>query len=53
MVPDLQAEPGTFVDFDPRGSIDVRLHWQQWRLGSAALERIAQAMRTQAAAVLR
>ncbi len=53
MVPDLQAEPGTVVEFDPRGGIDVRLYWQQWRLGSAALERIAQAMRTQAAAVLR
>ncbi len=53
MVPDLQAEPGTIVEFDPRGSIDVRLYWQQWRTGGAALERIAQAMRTQAAAVLR
>jgi LysR family transcriptional regulator (chromosome initiation inhibitor) len=52
MVPDLQAEPGTFVELDPRASIDVRLYWQQWRTGSAALERIAQAVRTQAAAVL-
>jgi LysR family transcriptional regulator (chromosome initiation inhibitor) len=53
MVPDLQAEPGTFVEFDPHGSIDIRLYWQQWRTSSAALERIAQAMRTQAAAAVR
>ena len=53
MVPDLQAEPGTVVEFDPRGSIDVRLYWQQWRLGSAALERIAEAVRRQATDALR
>lgn len=53
MVPDLQAEPGSVVEFDPRGSIDVRLYWQQWRLGSAALERVAKAVRTQAATALR
>ena len=53
MLPDLQAAPGAVVEFDPRRSIDVRLYWQQWRLGSAALDRIAEAVRTQAATALR
>ena len=53
MVPDLQAEPETVVEFDPRGGIDVRLYWQQWRLGSAALERIAETVRAHAHAALR
>jgi LysR family transcriptional regulator (chromosome initiation inhibitor) len=53
MVPDLQAEPETLIELDPRGSTDVRLYWQQWRLGSDALERTAQAVRAQAAAALR
>jgi LysR family transcriptional regulator, chromosome initiation inhibitor len=53
MVPDLQAEPGTeLVDLDPRVVIDVPLFWQQWRLRSAALDRVAAAVREQAAAVL-
>jgi LysR family transcriptional regulator (chromosome initiation inhibitor) len=57
MVPDLQAEPvggeARMVEFDPRGTADVRLFWQQWRLRSAALDRVADAVRRQAAAVLR
>jgi LysR family transcriptional regulator, chromosome initiation inhibitor len=53
MVPDLQAEPGTeLVDIDPRGAVDVPLFWQQWRLRSSALERVAAAVRAQAALAL-
>lgn len=49
MVPDLQAggEP-QLLDFDPEGAVDVRLFWQQWRLRSRALERVAAAVRAQA-----
>jgi LysR family transcriptional regulator (chromosome initiation inhibitor) len=47
MVPDLQTDP-TLVEFDSSGTIDVRLHWQQWRLRSTALERVADAVREQA-----
>jgi LysR family transcriptional regulator, chromosome initiation inhibitor len=57
MVPDLQATPlpgeDELVELDPRGSFDVRLFWQQWRLSSPALERVATAVRDRAAAVLR
>ena len=57
MVPDLQAAPapgeGTLVALDDDGAIDVRLFWQQWRLRSAALDRVAGAVRAQAGAVLR
>jgi LysR family transcriptional regulator (chromosome initiation inhibitor) len=57
MVPDLQAgaadgEP-PLVELGEHGIIDVRLFWQQWRLRSATLERVADAVRRQAAAVLR
>jgi LysR family transcriptional regulator (chromosome initiation inhibitor) len=49
MVPDLQTANGNdLIAFDPDGAIDVRLYWQQWRLRSAALERVATAVRTQA-----
>jgi LysR family transcriptional regulator (chromosome initiation inhibitor) len=49
MVPDLQA-PGDppLIEFDPPGTIDVRLFWQQWRLRSPALEQVAAAVRAQA-----
>lgn len=49
MVPDLQT-PGDppLIEFDPRGTIDVRLFWQQWRLRSPALEQVAAAVRAQA-----
>jgi LysR family transcriptional regulator, chromosome initiation inhibitor len=57
MVPDLQAPPGddefALVELDERGSIDVRLYWQQWRLRSDVLERIARAVRAEANAQLR
>ena len=53
MVPDLQAESGTeLVDLDPHAAIDVPLFWQQWRLRSAALERVAASVRAQAAVAL-
>jgi LysR family transcriptional regulator (chromosome initiation inhibitor) len=48
MVPDLQrpseddADP--LVDLDPSGAIDVVLHWQQWKLGSGLLDRVAAAV---------
>jgi LysR family transcriptional regulator (chromosome initiation inhibitor) len=45
MVPDVQADsPADLVDLDPQGAIDVQLFWQQWRLRSAALERVAAAV---------
>ncbi|HEY2656093.1 MAG TPA: LysR family transcriptional regulator ArgP [Solirubrobacteraceae bacterium] len=45
MVPDLQTDSGgELVEFDPRAGIDVHLFWQQWRLRSAALERVAAAV---------
>ena len=54
MVPDLQAQDDPqLVEFDPKGAIDIRLFWQQWRLRSAALEQVATAVRTQARAALR
>jgi LysR family transcriptional regulator, chromosome initiation inhibitor len=49
MVPDLQAGDGAeLVEFDPAGAIDVGLFWQQWRLQSATLERVATAIRARA-----
>jgi hypothetical protein len=33
-------------------SIDVGLHWQHWRLPSAALDRVSDAMRTAARSAL-
>ncbi|NAZ74935.1 ArgP/LysG family DNA-binding transcriptional regulator [Kineococcus sp. T13] len=48
MLPELQVRgaqpPGPLVDLDPAGAIDVALHWQQWKLGSASLERVAAAV---------
>jgi LysR family transcriptional regulator (chromosome initiation inhibitor) len=52
MVPDLQAEAYDLVVFDPGRHFDVRLYWQQWRLRSASLDRLAEAVRRQAAAAL-
>jgi LysR family transcriptional regulator (chromosome initiation inhibitor) len=56
MVPDLQvgdadAAPGLVV-LDERGTIDVRLYWQQWRLRSEVLDRVARAIREGAATCL-
>ena len=54
MVPDLQAESGPeLVELDPDGAIDVPLFWQQWRLRSAALDRVTAAVRARAAVALR
>ena len=54
MVPDLQADGRPrMVELDPRGTIDVRLYWQQWRLPSAALQALAEVVRRQAAVHLR
>jgi LysR family transcriptional regulator, chromosome initiation inhibitor len=53
MVPDLQAESGIeLVDLDPGAAIDVPLFWQQWRLRSAVVDRVAAAVRAQAAVAL-
>jgi len=43
MVPDLQRPPG-LVELDPGGVVDVVLHWQQWKLHSATLERVRAAV---------
>ena len=49
MVPDLQTpEDGGLVELDPKGAIDVNLYWQQWRLSSLVLERVAARVRAQA-----
>lgn len=53
MVPDLQTPAdGGLVELDPKGWIDVNLYWQQWRLSSRVLERVADRVRTQAELVL-
>ncbi|NAZ87792.1 ArgP/LysG family DNA-binding transcriptional regulator [Kineococcus sp. T90] len=48
MVPDLQGgaerAEGSLVDLDPSGAVDVALHWQQWKLRSASLDRVAAAV---------
>jgi LysR family transcriptional regulator (chromosome initiation inhibitor) len=47
MVPDLQAHaPGApaLTAIDPTGTAEVALHWQQWRLRSASLDRLAGAV---------
>jgi LysR family transcriptional regulator (chromosome initiation inhibitor) len=54
MVSDLQACPAEdFVDLDPASGVDVTLFWQQWRLGTAALDCVTQAVRQAAATGLR
>jgi LysR family transcriptional regulator (chromosome initiation inhibitor) len=55
MLPDLQlvgAAGRRLVELDARGVIDVELYWQQWRLSSAALDRVAGAVREAARANL-
>jgi len=46
MVPDQQAPGGAaeLVDLDPAAAVDVVLHWQQWRLRSATLDRVREAV---------
>jgi len=54
MVPDLQRGPGDgLVDLDAQGGVDVSLYWQQWRLRSPTLERVAAEVRRAAASALR
>lgn len=57
MLPDLQADEelraGRLVIVDPEGTVDVDLHWQQWRLRSPDLDRVADAIRHAAATHLR
>ncbi|HEY4605809.1 MAG TPA: ArgP/LysG family DNA-binding transcriptional regulator, partial [Blastococcus sp.] len=50
MVPDLQARAGTaeLVALDPAAAVDVVLYWQQWRLRSATLDRVRDAVLTAA-----
>jgi LysR family transcriptional regulator (chromosome initiation inhibitor) len=51
MVPDLRAHAasGPLVDLDPAGAVDVVLHWQQWRLRSATLDLVREAVLAAAA----
>ena len=46
MVPDLQARSAApdLVPLDPGSVVDVVLHWQQWRLRSATLDRVREAV---------
>jgi LysR family transcriptional regulator (chromosome initiation inhibitor) len=56
MLPDLQAqrlrEAGELVLIGDGRPLDVPLYWQQWRLRSAPLERVAEAVRAGARAAL-
>jgi LysR family transcriptional regulator (chromosome initiation inhibitor) len=51
MVPDLQARdaPGSLVELDPAGVVDVVLYWQQWKLRSPTLDRVREAVLAAAA----
>ncbi|MBE7699629.1 LysR family transcriptional regulator ArgP [Oerskovia sp. Sa1BUA8] len=57
MLPDLQSHEaeaaGRLVGFDDRASLTVPQYWQQWRLHSPTLDRVAAAVREAAAAHLR
>jgi LysR family transcriptional regulator (chromosome initiation inhibitor) len=45
MLPELQLDPRRAVTaFDPAGAVDVVLYWQQWRLESEPLDRVAAAL---------
>ena len=48
MLPDQQSaeleRAGEVIDLDPRGAMVVVLHWQQWKLRSAALDQVADAV---------
>ena len=52
MVPDLQGTDGGLTVLDPDGAVDVVLHWQQWRLRSPSLDRVADAVLAAARRVL-
>jgi LysR family transcriptional regulator (chromosome initiation inhibitor) len=55
MLPELQLAGGhrTITSFDPAGAVDVVLYWQQWRLESDPLDRVADALIQAAHAQLR
>ena len=42
--PAQQEPPGELVELDPDGAVDVVLYWQQWRLRSPTLDRVAEAV---------
>ncbi|MGY1664932.1 LysR family transcriptional regulator ArgP [Geodermatophilus sp. SYSU D00696] len=44
MVPAPQEPPGELVALDPDGAVDVALYWQQWKLRSPSLDRVAAAV---------
>ena len=44
MVPPQQEPPGELAELDADGAVDVVLHWQQWRLRSPSLDRVAAAV---------
>jgi LysR family transcriptional regulator (chromosome initiation inhibitor) len=46
MVPDLQARglSPELVTLDPDADVDVVLYWQQWRLRSATLDAVREAV---------
>jgi LysR family transcriptional regulator (chromosome initiation inhibitor) len=48
MVPRQQEPPGELVDLDPGGAGDGVLYWQQWKLRSPSLDRVAEAVRSTA-----
>ncbi|CAM5705587.1 transcriptional regulator ArgP [Streptomyces badius] len=56
MVPDVHARPllrdGRLVLLAPDHTVDVPLHWQQWRLDSPALATVAEAVAAEAAETL-
>lgn len=56
MLPDLQSAPGEragrLVGFDDASAVDVPQHWQQWRLHSSSLDRLAAAIARAARAAL-
>jgi LysR family transcriptional regulator (chromosome initiation inhibitor) len=52
MVPRQQEPPGELVDVDPDGAVQVVLYWQQWRLRSPSLDRVADAVLTAARTAL-
>jgi LysR family transcriptional regulator (chromosome initiation inhibitor) len=59
MIPEVQlaarrggGEPLDLVELEPALPIDVPLHWQQWKLDSAALSEVAEAVAHEAARAL-
>jgi LysR family transcriptional regulator, chromosome initiation inhibitor len=44
MLPEAQYAGAAASPFDPDGAVDVDLYWQQWRLESAPLDRVADAL---------